>query len=147
MTKAATTASSWPSGSTAATTPSSSPTGELCGLDLPHASPAFVKLSTLPIRQSQRSASVEPCDETTEVLVEAEAAIDQATGLPESVVETNGLAVGLAYDTMGRLLAEVPAEGASRVHKYIGRAVQSRALRRAALPARVITASARSTIG
>lgn len=96
----------------------SSPDGNLCDVNLAAETPAYVKLNSYQYGGLTRSAWVEPCDEGTEVLVEAEAEIDRSTGLAVSVVETNGLGVQLSYDAMGRLLAEVPEEGASRVHKY-----------------------------
>ena len=91
-------------------------TGPLCNLSL--SSPAFVKRNNFENGGLTRSAWVEPCDESSEVLVTEEATIDPGTGLPNAVVESNGLEVSLDYDLMGRLLAEVPAEGASRIHFY-----------------------------
>jgi RHS repeat-associated protein len=93
------------------------PNGSLCGLNL--SSPSYVKKNAYQYGSLNRSAWVEPCNEFAEVLVTDEAQIDQSTGLPHTVVEPNGLSVALDYDTMGRLLSEVPEEGASRVHQYI----------------------------
>jgi RHS repeat-associated protein len=93
------------------------PNGSLCGLSL--SSPSYVKRNAYKYGSLNRSAWVEPCDEFAEVLVTDEAQIDKSTGLPQSVVEPNGLSVALDYDNMGRLLSEVPEEGASRMHEYI----------------------------
>jgi RHS repeat-associated protein len=93
------------------------PNGSLCGLSL--SSPSYVKKNAYQYGSLTRSAWVEPCQESEEILVTEEAQIDKSTGLPQKVVEPNGLEVFLEYDDMGRLKAEIPEEGASRVHDYI----------------------------
>ena len=93
------------------------PNGALCDLSL--SSPSYDKKNAYQYGSLSRSAWVEPCNEFDEILVTEEVEIDQRTGLVKAYTETNGLQGNLYYDIMGRLLADVPAEGASITHKYV----------------------------